>query len=73
LVRFSLKKAVGRIEMTIQDNGKGFLLEGLHSVGSSERGMGLTSMRERTQLSGGTFEIQSTLGKGTIIKASWPI
>jgi signal transduction histidine kinase len=65
LVRLSLRKMDDRIELSIEDNGTGFDLE------SIKQGLGLTSMRERTELSGGTFEVQSTVGTGTIIKASW--
>jgi len=36
-------------------------------------GLGLESMRERTELSGGSFVIESTQGKGTMIRASWRI
>jgi signal transduction histidine kinase len=67
-----LKKATDRIELAIRDNGKGFDLEGTLLVDGSRKGLGLTSMRERTELSGGCFEIESTPGKGTTIKALWP-
>jgi len=30
-------------------------------------------MRERAELAGGTFSIQSTEGKGTIVRLSWPL
>ncbi|MGD8776457.1 MAG: hypothetical protein PVF44_14175, partial [Syntrophobacterales bacterium] len=42
------------------------------TVDTYERGFGLGSMRERTELSGGTFVIDSGKGKGTIVRASWP-
>jgi signal transduction histidine kinase len=41
-------------------------------VESSKRGIGLDSMRERTELSAGSFSIESIREKGTIIRASWP-
>jgi PAS domain S-box-containing protein len=72
LIRLSLRKTDGKIELIIEDNGMGFNLEGLISMESSKRGFGLSSMRERTELSGGAFVIESTPGKGTIIRASWP-
>jgi PAS domain S-box-containing protein len=72
LIHFSLKKAADRIEMTIQDNGRGFDPEETLSVEASRKGLGLTSMRERAELSGGSFTVESTVGKGTIIKAVWP-
>jgi len=67
LVRLSLGKKEDKIELNIEDNGMGFDLE------NYRKGLGLTSMRERTELSGGSFAIESTPGKGTTIKAQWPI
>ena len=73
LIRLSLIKTDGKIELIIEDNGMGFDLEGLISMESSKRGFGLSSMRERTELSGGSLVIESTSGKGTIIHATWPL
>jgi signal transduction histidine kinase len=67
LVRLSLRKIEDRIELSIEDNGGGFNLENIR------RGLGLTSMRERAELSGGTFVLESATGKGTTIKASWTV
>jgi signal transduction histidine kinase len=72
LVRLSYGKMNNRLELTIQDNGQGFNLEKALAMESTKRGLGLTSMRERVELSGGSFEIESAEGKGTIIRASWP-
>jgi PAS domain S-box-containing protein len=66
-VRLSLRKIASKIEMTIEDDGAGFDLENI------KQGLGLTSMRERTELSGGTFEIESAIGKGTTIRARWTL
>jgi PAS domain S-box-containing protein len=73
LVHLILRKLGGKIELVIQDNGDGFDLKERFAREGSGRGLGLTSMRERTELSGGSFEIESTVGKGTTIKAQWPI
>ncbi len=73
LVRLCLRKIDGRVEVTVEDNGQGFDLENLSDAESARRGLGLTSMRERTELSGGSFDIESSVGKGTIIRASWPL
>jgi PAS domain S-box-containing protein len=73
LVRLSLGKSDGKIELAIRDNGQGFDLNQIRPRKGSERGLGLTSMRERTELSGGSFEIESTVGEGTIIRASWKL
>jgi PAS domain S-box-containing protein len=73
LVRLSLRKQGAQIEWVIEDNGMGFDLEKILSSEGSKRGLGLSSMRERTELSGGKFMIESTQGKGTTIRASWPL
>jgi len=72
LVHLSLQKTDGTIELAIQDNGQGFNLMEVLSVEGSKRGLGLTSMRERTELSGGSFVVESTRGRGTVIRALWP-
>ncbi len=64
-VTIALRKMEERIELTVEDNGTGFDLE------NRPRGFGLGSMRERVELSGGLFTIDSTIGKGTTIIASW--
>ena len=73
LVSLSLKKREGVIELTIEDNGHGFDLKAALSQESSKRGMGLESMRERAELSGGFFEMESIKGKGTAIRVIWKV
>ena len=72
-VHLSLQKIDYRIELMLQDNGRGFDPEEAVSLESTKRGLGLTSMRERIELSGGFFDIESIEGKGTMIRASWPL
>jgi PAS domain S-box-containing protein len=66
-VRLDLQRGDGRIELAIRDNGQGFDLD------TARRGLGLSTMRERTQLSGGVFDLESAPGKGTRIRVSWPL
>jgi PAS domain S-box-containing protein len=73
ILRLSLRKISGRIQLVLEDNGRGFDLEKVLGSESKRRGLGLTSMRERTELSGGSFDIESGEGKGTIIRAWWPL
>jgi PAS domain S-box-containing protein len=72
-VLLSLRKTDQAIELVIQDNGQGFDLSKAQAPDSTTHGLGLESMRERTELSGGSFQIESTVGKGAIIRARWPI
>jgi signal transduction histidine kinase len=57
----------------VEDNGQGFKRERLDHLRSSKGGVGLTSMKERTELSGGTFVIESAPGAGTVVRATWAI
>jgi PAS domain S-box-containing protein len=72
MVRLSLKKAKGTIRLTIEDNGQGFDLKRKPPPGSLHEGIGISSMKERIELSGGSFAIESKTGRGTMIQASWP-
>jgi PAS domain S-box-containing protein len=72
LVHLSLRKMDGRIGLVLEDNGQGFDLKKVLGSESTNRGLGLTSMRERIELSGGSFAIESTEEKGATVRASWP-
>jgi signal transduction histidine kinase len=71
-VHFCLRKT-DKLELLIRDNGQGFHLDEKASQEGFSKGIGLGSMKERAELSGGTFEIESTVGKGTAIRVAWPI
>ena len=66
----SLRENAEHIELVIEDNGIGFDIEEIRS--REERGLGLATMQERAELSGGFFEVEAIPGKGTVIRASWP-
>jgi signal transduction histidine kinase len=71
LVNLSLVRRDGTIALTIDDNGMGFDLNALLLQGNERKGLGLASMQERTELSGGTYAITSVPGEGTIIRCLW--
>lgn len=68
-VDVSIAKRDGAIELTVKDNGAGFDPH----CGRNRGGMGLASMRERAELSGGMLSVESTLGMGTCIRAVWKV
>ena len=68
----SLGKTKGTLMLVIRDNGRGFEVEKALTKEITDRGLGLASMRERAQLSGGTFSIESAFGKGTVVRVTWP-
>jgi signal transduction histidine kinase len=67
-VRVSLERSMDGARVTVADDGGGFDVE----RGSPEGHFGLTMMRERAQVAGGTFRIDSESGKGTTVIAEFP-
>jgi signal transduction histidine kinase len=52
----------GRVLVQVKDQGQGFTPE---TVGTGQRGMGLTTMRDRAEMMGGTLTVDSRPGAGT--------
>jgi len=57
--------------VTIGDGGCGFDIISIESALDSSRMFGLTSMRERAEAAGGTLQIESHLGRGTEVRATF--
>ena len=72
-VSLSLTKSDHRVEFCVKDNGVGFDPEETIVNRNPWGGLGLRSMKERTELSGGLFGVESAKGKGTTVRASWPL
>jgi PAS domain S-box-containing protein len=72
-VHLQLKKNKSHLNLSIRDNGRGFNLDKVMALKTSRRGFGLASIRERAELSGATFSIDTVPGKGTTINIAWPI
>src|SRR5208283_2025671 len=71
-VDISLSKNGGGIELAVSDDGVGMNLDIIMQTVTATS-LGLTSMRERAELTGGSFLIESTPGEGTTIRAFWQI
>ena len=68
-IKVGLHSREGALELFIEDNGQGF---DTGSAGTDfSHGLGLQSMRERAELSGGAYAIDSAPGKGTCIRVRW--
>ena len=59
--------------LTVKDNGKGFKLPQRIEDLANVRKLGILGMYERGRLLGGTLEVKSELGKGTIIIIEAPV
>jgi signal transduction histidine kinase len=67
-ITISLKKTQDGARLAVSDDGKGFDVD----EGEPEGHYGLTMMKERAQVSGGTFRIESASGRGTTVAADFP-
>lgn len=64
----SLRGEEGILTLSVEDDGKGFDLRELSNSG----GLGVVGMRERAELIGGTLEIRSDPGGGTVVLMKIP-
>lgn len=70
--RISLRIGGEAVKLTVQDDGSGFDPDHLPHRAAGE-GFGLTGMRERARLLGGTLTVESTPGVGTRVEAVVPL
>jgi signal transduction histidine kinase len=68
-----LEREEASIRLTVSDDGTGFEETDPARARGEGHGMGLMSMRERSELLGGTFRIQSAPGKGTTVTVTLPL
>jgi signal transduction histidine kinase len=64
-VQVCVRHADGQILLTVQDDGSGFDPERV-------RGLGLLGMEERARHLGGSFQIDSQPGRGTLLRVTLP-
>ena len=65
-VQVVVRQQAGQILVTVQDDGSGFDPERV-------RGLGLLGMEERARHLGGTFQIDSRPGRGTLLRVTLPL
>ncbi len=61
----------GNIELEISDDGKGMDLDYILKS-TMAKSLGLAGMKERAEISGGKFYMESRLNEGTKVRAVWP-
>jgi PAS domain S-box-containing protein len=72
-VSVEVKMDKGCIMFSVKDNGKGFEMRKVIARKFDKKGVGLTAMKERMHMLGGSFDVVSQPGKGTCITFSVPI
>jgi signal transduction histidine kinase len=63
----------GAVQLTLQDNGRGFSLPTLTGDLAASGKLGLVGMYERARLLGGTLDVQSRTGLGTKVIVNVPV
>jgi signal transduction histidine kinase len=70
-VKVSIRLDQDKVCMDIHDDGRGFQVEGVSAIKHSKR-LGLLGMRERAEMIGGTFCVDSAPGKTTTVRIEIP-
>jgi signal transduction histidine kinase len=71
--RVELRHQKNVVNLEVQDWGRGFDPEALEKGDGPGERIGLSGMRERITMIGGEFEISSSVGEGTSVRASVPL
>ena len=72
-VKISLRDSGGMLRLKIEDDGSGFVVPENITELRVRGHRGLSNMKERMSLVGGTLEITSAPGKGTVISCELPV
>jgi PAS domain S-box-containing protein len=71
-VEVSIQKRPGKVRLEIKDDGIGFSMgPGFQDL--PPKHLGLLGMRERLEMAGGAFSVESAPGRGTTIRAEIPL
>lgn len=68
-IKVSLAANDGYLNLSIKDNGKGFLTDGIEK----KKTLGILGMKERIQIIKGEYLINSAPGKGTVVQVKIPL
>lgn len=68
-----IRKKGMTVEASVTDNGIGFDYNDMTTDKDLSSGIGLITMRERVEVTGGVFEVKSEKNRGTTVKATWTI
>jgi PAS domain S-box-containing protein len=71
-IRVCLRGEADTLELSIEDNGEGFDPAAAASGRDFSHGLGMQSMKERAELSGGDYELKTAPRQGTRVRVRWP-
>ena len=65
--------ADGRLALSVRDDGAGFDLDAARRRASVGDNLGVVGMEERVALAGGSFDLRTAPGQGTVLLATFPL
>jgi len=72
VLRVRLDPVPEALVLSVRDDGPGFDVDAALTAAADGASLGLLGMRERAALVGGTAEVRSGVGEGTIVEARFP-
>ena len=72
-VSITLTRGVHDVELSVADDGQGFDVVAARASAEAGVSLGLLDMRETATLAGGTLSLTSTTGRGSTVRARFPI
>jgi len=72
MVEVVFKHHRASVLMEIKDNGKSFNVRDI-LLAKGKKHLGVLGMRERVEMVGGIFKIESSPGQGTLVSAEIPV
>jgi PAS domain S-box-containing protein len=73
VIKVRLRNRKAGLELAVEDDGQGFDPAAVAGGRDFTHGLGLQSMRERAELSGGEYQFRSAPGLGTSLRVRWPL
>lgn len=73
LIRIMIHREGEEVVVRVSDDGVGFNLNAVSEQYENRGSFGMVNMRERAELIGGRFELQSAVGQGTTVTVRVPI
>jgi signal transduction histidine kinase len=68
-----LEGADDRLVLSVRDDGAGFDLDAARRRAAAGASLGVVGMEERAALAGGSLEVQTSSGHGTVVRATFPV
>jgi two-component system sensor histidine kinase UhpB len=72
-VWIELSQSASLLELVVRDDGVGFAVAPTQEQAASRGSLGLLGMKERVEILGGSLDVESAPGRGTRIRACFPL